>query len=243
MNLTNPHVTCVCLTADRQAYTDRALKCFLAQTYPNKSLLILDNGRRSYLCGSMPPEPWVKIMRVGSGSTIGELRNFANAQTETNIIAHWDSDDWSGPTRLEDQVEKLMMHRSGLSEPNKLGIEAVGYHTMLFWNSQTEKAYIYENTLRGYCIGTSLMYWRSVWAQDNFAATSSGEDDRWLKQHRCYSLAAFEEKPDAEPLMVAEFHGKNTALRDPESFLADPTQQQYRRAPEWDDRLKELMTL
>lgn len=51
--MTQPRVVCLCLTADRPAMTDRAVRCFIDQTYVNKHLLILDTGRiLRYSCGS-----------------------------------------------------------------------------------------------------------------------------------------------------------------------------------------------
>jgi len=249
----------VCLTADRQQYTDRAVACFLAQTYSEKRLLIWDTGKIPYRPTS---NDFAKGLIVrGEAATIGALRNQAAGylRESTDIIAHWDSDDWSAPERLSDQIKALD------------GREVVGYNEMLFWNSQTQKAYLYTNTLRGYCIGTSLCYWRKTWEKTPFDETSAGEDDRWVKLHHCWSRPAMatyyvhadwisedtktlfepviEGTPippnlhQAIPLMVAEVHGGNTHLCDPQQHVDDPTQAQFTRAPEWDERLKGLMKL
>ncbi len=46
--MSEPTVCCVCLTADRQSMTDRAVRSFLAQDYADAALVILDTGNRAW---------------------------------------------------------------------------------------------------------------------------------------------------------------------------------------------------
>src|SRR5450631_3368313 len=104
MSPTNkPSVAAICLTADRQALTDRAVQCFLSQTYENKWLLIYDTGKKPYTLDRLASS---RIILVQDGAEmsrpIGALRNTANSLAiNTEILMHWDSDDWSGPYRIE----------------------------------------------------------------------------------------------------------------------------------------------
>src|SRR5690242_12960968 len=98
-------ICAVCLTADRQTQTDRAVRSFLAQTYENKMLLILDSGQTAYVLPALLPgfsrNVYGSRLEPGQPRSIGYLRNFANqAAKEAEAIAHWDSDDWSHPDRL-----------------------------------------------------------------------------------------------------------------------------------------------
>src|SRR6185369_11808099 len=121
-----PLVVGVMLTADRHDMTRRAIASFEAQTYERKCLLVLDSGREPL---NLPTNirqiykhmPGVKL-------TVGELRNVANAMAGgADIIAHFDSDDWSHPRRLEEQVALLQAS----------GADVVGYNEILFWESCT----------------------------------------------------------------------------------------------------------
>src|SRR5580698_7588756 len=108
----NPSVCCVLLTADRQAFTDRAVKCFLSQTYENKYLLIYDTGVEPWKLGPhCANEPNMRYVHdEANGRRVGALRNAANGMVSADVIAHWDSDDWSAPERLAVQVSFLSQH-------------------------------------------------------------------------------------------------------------------------------------
>jgi hypothetical protein len=133
--VSDPLVTCVLLTADRPAMTNRSVRCFLSQTYERKALLIFDSGvdglpprRGAALVYDEGQSPGESIIYTDAqrfrGSSIGALRNAANELCAgTDIIAHWDSDDWSHPYRLAEQVNLLQASQA----------DAVGYHDMLMW--------------------------------------------------------------------------------------------------------------
>lgn len=248
-----PHVTCVCLTADRQQYTDRAVGLFLAQSYPNKSLLVLDNGNVPYELPFTHPD--IRISRIiMQPKSIGALRNIANRKTAEDayaqppagdIIAHWDSDDYSHPLRLAWQVAHL----------KDSGKQVVGYRTLLFWDyrlraeykdipsgnylqpTRANAAWLFQHATPGYSVGTSLMYWRKTWEANPFPEKNCGEDLEWLRDQVGYgNSASVDGFFKDEPAMVAEIHGGNTTVQ---TIPGDS----WTRKPEWDERLKELMKL
>lgn len=107
-----PKVSCLLVTADRPALCRRAIRCYEAQTYPNKELVVLDNGTEPVeaLVAHLPAGT-VRYLRVEKTPTtvIGGLRNQAlDAATGTFIVPQWDDDDWSHPERLERQARLLM---------------------------------------------------------------------------------------------------------------------------------------
>lgn len=250
-----PHVTCVCLTSDRQQYTDRAVALFLAQSYPNKSLFILDNGNVAYQLPFRHPDVTVEPI-IMQPKSIGALRNAANRlmYPYTPIIATWDSDDYSHPLRLAWQVAHL----------KDSGKKVVGYRTMLFWRrgvywkclkcgdtstgrperchcgGETDRqgeAHLFQHTTPGYSVGTSLMYWRKTWEANPFPEKNCGEDLEWLRDQVGYgNSASVEGFFHDEPAMVAEIHGGNTTVQ---TIPGDS----WTRKVEWDERLKELMKL
>ena len=243
-----PHVTCVCLTADRQKMTDRSVASFLAQTYPNKSLLIVDTGKPRYELSSFHRD--VLIIRrenMNGSGTIGGLRNFANGMLKTSeIIAHWDSDDWSHPLRLAWQVRALKDNEA---------LDAVGYRSMLFWvraplveggaDGETpalscdgnRQAWLYTSDKPGYALGTSLTYWRRTWEAHPFREdVKFGEDNEWIKGVNLLSDEGFFKD---EPAMIAEMHGAN--LTDHSDVIGNSPN--WARVPQWDKSLAERMRL
>lgn len=260
-----PSVCAILLTADRPEYTRQAVQSFRAQTYANKSLLIFDSGKEEL--------DWLSLVPVGhdpckladffrarhAQATIGELRNAAiafsiewenNTIPRTDIFVTWDSDDYSHPNRIAEQVQLLQSS----------GADAVGYNELLFWReprvcSQHEavncmqseicargiqdrrgESWLYSNKDTRYPPGSSLCYWRKAWEVKPFAATSIGEDEKFCRGLKVVSVSCLPQRtspligmpePPAgnDPRMIARIHAGNTSTAyKPESM---------RRAAEW----------
>lgn len=215
--------------------TERAVRSFLSQTYPNKMLLVFDTGREPFEFENLSTRTALRIAidrySLEGSCTIGQLRNMANDLCcGAQIIAHWDSDDWSYPFRLEDQVKVL----------EKSGAAATGYSDMVFQDSG--KAWLYQNGDPQYCIGTSLCYWRATWVNKPFEAINEGEDNRWLRQIDRRGVSSVmnnlhEPLKKFNPLaMVAGRHKGNT-VKD----LILPDGENWTRKPEWDEKVSRIM--
>ncbi len=215
----NPTVACVLLANGRPEMVRRAVKSFRAQTYADKHLLIYDTSEPNMidlceLAGVHMDDEDVTIRESkaldhhGNRKSIGYLRNRANHNASfADIICHWDSDDWSHPNRIAEQVALLQSS----------GAECVGYNEMLFWADACAvhfcgmtpggvscacgnryprtygycnkckapppdaEAWLYRSNIpthtENYAIGTSMMYWRSTWEQFPFPDYSEGCDD------------------------------------------------------------------
>ncbi len=172
----------------------RAVNCFHSQTYENKQLLILGDGFEKYKDQGVDVWPLSGFEKPRS---IGALRNLANGLSEGDILAHFDSDDWSHPNRVAEQVSLLTSSRPkcGCSQAlnvtgrcphgNELGAECVGYSEMLFWDERhyvarvrprgfdescegyVNEAWIYRSTMQNYALGTSMCYWSDTWRRGN----------------------------------------------------------------------------
>lgn len=261
--MSQPIVCAVMLTRDRPEMARRAVECFRAQTYPAKRLYVFDSGETPDI--DCLPQNFtdysIAYHRSASGgrraaatriSTIGELRNLANgwcaADGNSDILVHWDDDDWSHPTRIAEQVALLQAS----------GADCVGYREMLFWRdvqrpsrlappANIRQAWLYYNPLPSYALGTSLCYWRKAWEQRPFEATSLGEDARFVAGLKCVgvsSVSAWEyhaAQPTSMPLvtqansfgprMIARIHGGNTATGYTEQNFR---MQEWKRVLEWD---------
>jgi hypothetical protein len=199
------------LVNGRPEMVKRAIQAFEAQTYEMKVLFVFDSGSDFKLNSnknilSVGVKSWCESKGI---ETVGELRNYANLWTTTDapllfrlmpdLLCHWDSDDWSHPARLQEQVALLEM----------TGKECVGYSDMLFWQTaiigsvcgcnchidpehawasesctrcdgtgivvrdigQDGSAWLWQTLDKRQPIGTSLMYRRSAWERVKFLAT------------------------------------------------------------------------
>jgi glycosyltransferase involved in cell wall biosynthesis len=237
---TNPSVVAILLTADRPEMTRRAVECFRAQTYENKRLIIIDTGQSRndghvYIGRAGQKDRERLLWNPSAGETIGELRNMAIRQSQraVDICVHWDSDDWSHPNRIAEQVALLQSS----------GADVVGYREMLFWNDVSRETWLYSNPDPRYCLGTSLCYWRKTWERKPFEATSQGEDARFCAGLNCVGGLTFagvyaNGRCTLEPRMIARIHAGNTSTGyTPENMR----RAEWRRAPEWDAHCRRIM--
>lgn len=238
-----PSVTCVCLTADRQVMTDRAVKCFLNQTYPDRHLLIYDTGNVRYeLPADFEARRITLVHEIRPPyATIGMLRNIAVGLAQADIIAHWDSDDWSHPLRLAWQVQRLREPAHGDTGTPQKAPSLVGYRSMMFWRGG--EAWRYQNELQTYVIGTSMCYWRKAWEAKSFpergaagAPLKFGEDNEWQKG---IARATDEGFFKSEPAMIAEMHGGNITDH-ADIMIKSPN---WQRVAEWDAKVERLMRI
>lgn len=100
-----PSVTAVMITGlhrERYAMARVAIDCFKRQTYPNKSLLIVNHGEESLF----PNDPRIRELRLlkSRWDTVGDLRNLALEHATSDYILNWDDDDWHHPLRMEVQM-------------------------------------------------------------------------------------------------------------------------------------------
>ena len=203
--------------------------------------------------------------------TIGALRNFAGlgcVAMDADLIAHFDSDDWSHPRRLEEQVALL----------EASGKQCVGYREMLFWDTRFaanpdpslreiendldklrpdlirnrhNEAWLYCNPGRGLCAGGTIMYRRELWERCPFP-DAPHEDRRWWSDNQAVSAGYLDasamamESPDGPlplwgPRFIAHIHGGNSETIPRSTMLAGGGV--WKRAPEFDSYCAERMKL
>lgn len=263
--MTEPTVCCVMLTRNRPEYARRAVECFRAQTYENKRLLILDTGHadNEYFGGCAGVQHvWSGL--TFKGLTVGALRNEANKKSgDTDILIHFDDDDWSHPNRIAEQVALLQAS----------GTECVGYREMLFWRegehivvpddeSKDGEAWLYSVPSASWLLGSSYCYWRKVWERRPFPdlpkmrdgkaiPDSSAEDTIWKREVKCMGVTSLHEidLPDdripykvqdgEEPRMICRIHGSNTTNY--ADLLSGKYENTWKRVPEWDAPCRRIM--
>lgn len=156
-------------TRNRRRVVEQAIACFLAQDYPDRELVIVDNGEPIY--DIVPQSPTIRYEHVGGRHrSTGWMRNRACEMARGEVIAHWDDDDFSGPQRLSEQVEVLQQSRCS----------ATGYNVLPFAWDDGQRAWLYLGS-SGYACGTSLCYLRSYWAGHQFKDLLVGEDNEFIR--------------------------------------------------------------
>lgn len=149
-------------TPSRRAFQERAVACFLAQTYEDAELVILDEGPDEGRHG----RDIIRHFYVAPGMSTGAKRNAVNELARGEVLVHWDDDDWSHPERIERQVRLL----------EETGQQMVGYHDLLYYRpaDRTLWCYYFQGD-KPYATGTSMMYRKAWWERHRFP------DRRWAE--------------------------------------------------------------
>jgi O-antigen biosynthesis protein len=195
-----PLVTCIMPTADRRAFVPQAVRCFLAQDYPNKELIILDDGADP-VGDCVPADARLRYVRLGAKLSVGAKRNLACAQARGRFVMHWDDDDWYPPWRVGRQVRALL----------EGGAELCGTSQMLFYEAATGRAwrYAYAGPRGPWVAGNTLAYRRDFWERQRFPEVQVGEDTRFV-----WGATAAKVCDLSEPaLSVATVHAANTSRK------------------------------
>lgn len=164
----------------------RVLKCFESQTYPAKSLYSLNT--------------------VGVDGPVGDLRNRANTEAvkfhpDAQYFAHFDDDDWSAPSRLDEQVDALQRNPEAV---------CVGYGDMPIYDTRTGELWHY-GWGRPWVLGTSMLYTVESWRKTPFKPIMRASDVAWQNKH-LERIATLPNVQDGAARMIATVHGKNLGL-------------------------------
>ncbi|NVJ23178.1 MULTISPECIES: glycosyltransferase [Myxococcus] len=166
-----PTVSCIMPTFNRRQFVPLAVRWFLAQDWPERELIIVDDGTQP-VEDLLPEDPRIRYVRLERRHSVGAKRNLACQSARGELIVHWDDDDWSAPHRLRYQATSLL--DSGASV---CGLTRVYYH-----QPATDRSwqYVYPPGQRPWVSGNTLCYTKSFWSRNPFPDINIGEDARFL---------------------------------------------------------------
>jgi len=184
-------VSCIMPTCNREGLIPVALKCFLSQDWPDKELVVIDDGavKVEGLVKQLVPD--AVYIYLAEKQVIGVKRNLACEAAGGEVICHFNDDDWSAAGRVSDQVMRLLEY----------GKQMTGYHSITYWNGM--KAYRYVSPVPQYALGTTMCYQKSFWHTHRFPAKDYAEDnDLVYKARDERQLIAV----DARQMMIVRSH-------------------------------------
>jgi len=110
----HPLVSCLCVSKGRSAFLHTAIKCFFAQTYKNKQLVLVcsRDDRETIALAESFASASIKIVKLGVDPerSLGELRNISIENADGEYVCNWDDDDWHHPERIAVQVQSVLRH-------------------------------------------------------------------------------------------------------------------------------------
>lgn len=192
--------SCIMPTADRRDFVPDAIRQYLAQDYPDRELIIVDDGEDS-IADLIPPDPSIRYYRLPAGRSLGAKRNFAVEMARGDVIVHWDDDDWRSDRWVRSQVATLLSEQADIC----------GLDRVLFYEPATRRGwrYVYDDT-RPWVAGSTLCYRRDYWRANPFADLTIGEDNAFVWSDRAQRVVL---NMHADQF-VATIHGANTSRKD-----------------------------
>ena len=183
-------------TCNRQGLIPVALKCYVSQHWPDKELVVIDDGavKVEGLVKQLVPD--AVYIYLAEKQTIGAKRNLACEAARGEVICHFDDDDWSAAGRIRDQVTRLL----------ESGKQMTGYHSITYWDGT--KAYRYVSAVPQYAVGTTMCYQKSFWDINRFPAKNYAEDNALVYKARDENQLIAE---DARQMMVVRSHASCTS--------------------------------
>lgn len=172
-----PLVSCIMPTANRQKFIPFAVNYFLNQTYPNKELIIIDDGKESIL-PLLPDDLQIKFFYTTPLGSIGLKRNYACEKATGEIILHWDDDDWYANDWITKQVDFLIESGAdicGIENPNFYSVEKD-----TFWVG-TSKNRNNPSSSKPILNGATLAYWKKTWQKYPFKDLQIEEEKDFIR--------------------------------------------------------------
>lgn len=154
-----PLVSCIMPTRNRVDYVLQAIRYFQRQDYPERELIILDDGSDD-LSGRLPSDDRIHYVRMPSEQSIGAKRNRGCGVAHGSIIAQWDDDDWYAPNRLSVQVAPLLAGEADLT-----GLTAGVFFDLLRWEFWRCTPDLHRRLFIGGVHGGTLVFNRTLWGR------------------------------------------------------------------------------
>jgi glycosyltransferase involved in cell wall biosynthesis len=180
-----PMVSCIVPTYNRRPFIRQSIKYFLAQDYPARELIIVDDGSDP-VGNEIPKDDRIRYVRLGYRRSIGAKRNLACEMARGEIILQWDDDDWHGPGRISHQVADIATNLADLTGLHHgLLLETP---TSQFWSCREDlhaRMFFQSRSIHG---GT-LAFRKSVWLNCGGYPDQSLAEDAVLMQRAITSGA------------------------------------------------------
>lgn len=164
-----PLVSCILVTRNRPAFVAQAIRCFAAQRYANRELVVVDDGERSVasLCKDVPK---LRYYRLRQPTPTGTKLNLGIEVARGNILQKLDDDDYYGPEFLSMAVGRLR------KSPKR--------HTLVAWCCFgvliAGDPHLYFSG-HGWHAGGTLCFRRSLWKRHPFRDMYASSDT-WFRR-------------------------------------------------------------
>lgn len=191
-----PLVSCILVTRDRPAFFRQALRCFAAQDYRNKEIVVVDDGLTPVeaLCAGIPN---LEYLRLSAPTPTGSKLNLGIEASRGGILQKLDDDDFYAPGFLSAAVRRLVRTRRA----NAL----VVWCCFVVLITGDPRLYFSGH---GWKTGGTLCFRRALWKQHRFRDVFASSDSWFIRDNQPVIARVC----DADRYIVVR-HGANTWRR------------------------------
>jgi O-antigen biosynthesis protein len=199
----SPLVSCIMPTYNRRSFVLAAIDYFQRQDYPNRELVIVDDGTDP-IGDILPNDPEITYLHMRSRRSTGVKRNLACEAAKGEIIIHWDDDDWYAPTRISYQIDPLLR---GDADSTGLGHSLLyELQTSQFWQVTPK---LHNQMFQQGIHGGTLAFWKQLWRSGSYYPDTSLAEDVAV-QHSLIRRGKRVERLHNNDVFIYMRHGGNT---------------------------------
>jgi glycosyltransferase involved in cell wall biosynthesis len=166
-----PLVSVILTTRDRPSFFETALACYRHQTYPNRELIVVDDGDRYPVEAAQLEALGGRLMRAEPGTPLGTKLNLGCETARGAFCQKMDDDDWYAPLFVETLVEALLHGWRDACRPTIAFLTPFLFFDVARWEIRQSVA--------GNVPGASFLFPRLDWREFPFRPLP-GDEDVWF---------------------------------------------------------------
>lgn len=171
-----PRISCIMPTHNRRLFIPRAIQYFLQQDYPNKELVIIDDGD-DLIADLIPDDERFRYVSLSQQFSTGMVRNLAVAHATGEVICTYDDDDYYGSHRLTLQATPILTGEADMSGLRMSHLLKTADTALWGCSDAVHDAYFGKGIRCG-----TLLYKRAYWEQGiMYENRRTGEDVRFVE--------------------------------------------------------------
>lgn len=152
-----PTISSILLVKNRHEEIRQAIDYFISQDYPNKELVIMDDGNCS-LERAIPYHPQVRYFFTSPFGSIESKRNVACRIARGEFITHWGENNWYAHDWLTQQISAIITSNADIA----------GLEQFCFFSSFINKSWKSKGKKEGLLCEETLIYRKSFWKDNLF---------------------------------------------------------------------------
>jgi len=166
-----PLVSVVLTTRDRPRFLSTALACYQHQTYPNRELVVVDDGDENPADAAQVASAGGRLLRAEPGTPLGSKLNAGIEASRGSLCQKMDDDDWYAPAFLASMVEAFMASWKVVCHPTVAFLTPFLFFDIARWEVRQS----IDNNVPG----ATLLFARSGWEERPFRSLR-GDEDLWF---------------------------------------------------------------